>query len=100
MARRLGGVRHVVTPPASHLPSSHQEWVADVSGWCRVDKALTYRDDRNVQLTNPSVGCTLLQTLLATCGDGHFWAIPTMEIFSVLDPPRSLLLGPQRCRRT
>jgi predicted ferric reductase len=52
-------------------------------------------------LTQPNVTCTFGQTLLATCGTGHFWHVPTMQFvgFFLWLPAMALALTP-KIRRT
>eukprot|EP01043_Picozoa_sp_COSAG02_P010339 COSAG02_NODE_362_length_23815_cov_27.096981_2_plen_651_part_00 len=77
--RALGTLMVVWT--SLHVLVWHISWA--VQGiW--VEHAIAYNDDPNVMLTNPNATCTLGQTLSATCGNGHFWAIPSMELFTLL----------------
>lgn len=43
-----------------------------------MEEAWLRRSDPNVNLMT-GAACTLAETLLATCGNGHFWAIPAIE---------------------
>lgn len=43
-----------------------------------MEEAWLRRSDPNVNLMTGAT-CTLAETLLATCGNGHFWAIPAIE---------------------
>ncbi|KAK3270856.1 hypothetical protein CYMTET_20764 [Cymbomonas tetramitiformis] len=48
-----------------------------------VERAVLYEDDRNVNLVTGE-DCTSWETFRATCGNGHFWAIPCMEVWFLL----------------
>lgn len=76
--RALGTLMVVCT--ALHLLIWHIQWAAE-GVW--LEHAILYSHDPNVMLTNNSLTCTLGQTLSATCGNGHFWAIPSMELFTL-----------------
>ena len=77
--RALGTLMVVWT--SLHVLVWHISWAAN-GIW--VEHAITYSDDPNVMLTDPNATCTFGQTLSATCGNGHFWAIPSMELFTLL----------------
>ena len=78
---------------ALHVLVWHVQWLAQ-GIW--LEHAVTYSEDPNVLLTNASVSCTFGQTLLATCGNGHFWAIPAAELVTLLcwGPAMYLALRP------
>ena len=63
-----------------HVLIWHISWAFE-GVW--LEHAITYSDDPNVLLTNPNISCSFAQTIAATCGNGHFWAIPSLELFSL-----------------
>jgi predicted ferric reductase len=77
--RALGTLMVVFT--VLHVLIWHVSWAAQ-GIW--LEHAITYSDDPNVMLTNPNITCTFGQTITATCGNGHFWAIPSMEFFTLV----------------
>ena len=64
-----------------HVLVWHVSW-ATQGIW--LEHAILYRDDPNVMLTDSNTTCTFGQTIMATCGNGHFWAIPSLELFSLV----------------
>ena len=94
--RALGTLMVVWT--TLHLLCWHCSWALE-GVW--LEHAITYSHDPNNMLTMPNVTCTLGQTLSGTCGNGHFWAIPSLNLFTlVLWGPAMYLALSSTTRRT
>lgn len=58
-------------------------WLLWLSKGTWLEMAVTRSDDPNVNLVTGEA-CTWKETLMATCGNGHFWVIPGLELWYFL----------------
>lgn len=84
--------------PPSGVGFAQVYWIADKDlNW--YDKAVDIlpNDPNDDLVTGES--CSIAQTLAATCGNGHFWAVPGMELWLLVLGIPALFLALPAVRR-